>query len=152
MLLVVQSVHLHQHTHAARARKSANVVSANMVSVALTYLGHTVQIVFFTAFSGMVFSSFPHALNVSHDFTNFRCKWFRRFQSRVWTNLKLAGGPWRSQVRFDMFWFEIKTLESKYKNGRIRILCRILSAYHDHLTILPSIAVFSMSQCALLGF
>ena len=33
--LVVQPVHLHQHTRAARARKSANMVSANMVSVAL---------------------------------------------------------------------------------------------------------------------
>ena len=28
---------LHQHTRAARARKSANVVSANMVSAVLTF-------------------------------------------------------------------------------------------------------------------
>ena len=33
---VVQSVHLHQHTRAACACKSANMVSANMVPVALT--------------------------------------------------------------------------------------------------------------------
>ena len=35
--LVVHPVHLHQYTLAARARKSANMVSANMVSMALTY-------------------------------------------------------------------------------------------------------------------
>ena len=33
--VVVQPVHLHQHTRAARARKSANTVSANVVSMAL---------------------------------------------------------------------------------------------------------------------
>ena len=33
IFLVVQPMHLHQHTRAARARKSANMVSANMVSV-----------------------------------------------------------------------------------------------------------------------
>ena len=33
--LVVQPVHLHQRTRAARARKSANMVCANVVSVAL---------------------------------------------------------------------------------------------------------------------
>ena len=31
MFLVVQPVHSHQHTRAARARKSANMVYANMV-------------------------------------------------------------------------------------------------------------------------
>ena len=35
IFLVVKPAHLHQHTRAARARKSANMVSANMVSVAL---------------------------------------------------------------------------------------------------------------------
>ena len=35
---VVQPVHLHRHTRAARARKSANVVSANMASMALNKL------------------------------------------------------------------------------------------------------------------
>ena len=34
-VLVVQPMPLHQHTHAARALKSANMASANMVSVAL---------------------------------------------------------------------------------------------------------------------
>ena len=34
--LVVQPMHLHQHTREASARKSANMVSANIVSVALT--------------------------------------------------------------------------------------------------------------------
>ena len=34
--LVAQPKHLHQRTLAARARKSANMVSANMVSMALT--------------------------------------------------------------------------------------------------------------------
>ena len=33
--LVVQLVHLHQHTCATRMHKSANMVSANMVSAAL---------------------------------------------------------------------------------------------------------------------
>ena len=33
MFLAVQPLHLHQHTRAARARKSANMVSANMVSI-----------------------------------------------------------------------------------------------------------------------
>ena len=32
-LLVMQPLHMHQHTRAARARKSANMVSANMVSI-----------------------------------------------------------------------------------------------------------------------
>ena len=36
--LVVQPVHLHQHTRAARARKSANMVSANMVSILPNHL------------------------------------------------------------------------------------------------------------------
>ena len=31
--LGVQSVHLHQHTRAARAHKSANMVSTNMISI-----------------------------------------------------------------------------------------------------------------------
>ena len=33
MFLEVQPVHLHQHTRATRARKSANTVSANTVSI-----------------------------------------------------------------------------------------------------------------------
>ena len=33
--VVVQTVHLHQHTHATSTLKSASIVSANMVSVAL---------------------------------------------------------------------------------------------------------------------
>ena len=36
MFLVVQPVHVRQDTRAARARKSANMASANMVSAALT--------------------------------------------------------------------------------------------------------------------
>ena len=35
LFLVVQPVHLHRHTCAARSRKPAKVVSANMVCVAL---------------------------------------------------------------------------------------------------------------------
>ena len=34
--LVVRPVHSHRHTRAARVRKSANMVSANMVSVGLS--------------------------------------------------------------------------------------------------------------------
>ena len=34
---MVQPVHVHQHTRAARAHKSVNMVSANMVSVALMH-------------------------------------------------------------------------------------------------------------------
>ena len=33
IFLVVQTVHLHQHTRAARARQSANMVSADKVSI-----------------------------------------------------------------------------------------------------------------------
>ena len=39
IFLVVQHVHLHQHTRAARARKSANMVSANTVSVLPKWYG-----------------------------------------------------------------------------------------------------------------
>ena len=36
---MVQPVHLHQHTRAARARKSANMVSADRVSILLILAG-----------------------------------------------------------------------------------------------------------------
>ena len=39
IFLVVQPVHLHQHTRAARARKSANMVSADRVSILLILAG-----------------------------------------------------------------------------------------------------------------
>ena len=42
IFLVVQPVHLRQHTRAARARKSANMVSANIVSVLPKVLVDTV--------------------------------------------------------------------------------------------------------------